>query len=41
VIVNRSTYAVVTDALDAVTQPLSTLVNAWALFDVIRYNNGN
>ena len=41
VIVNRSTYAVVTDALDAVTQPLSTLVNAWALFDVIRYNNTN
>jgi polysaccharide export outer membrane protein len=39
VIVNRSTYAVVTDALDAVTQPLSTLVNAWALFDVIKYNN--
>lgn len=41
VIVNRSAYAVATDALDAVTRPLSTLVNAWALFDVIRYNNNN
>lgn len=36
VIVNRSTYAVFTDALDAVTQPLSGLVNAWALVDLIR-----
>ena len=38
VIVNRSTYAVVTDALDAVTQPLSGLVNAWALVDLIQNN---
>ena len=36
VIVNRSTYAVFTDALDAVTQPLSGLVNAWALVDLIQ-----
>lgn len=39
VIVNRSNYAVVTDALDAVTQPLSGLVNAWALVDLIQNTN--
>lgn len=39
VIVNRSNYAVVTDALDAVTQPLSSLVNAWALVDLIQNTN--
>jgi len=39
VIVNRSNYAVVTDALDAVTQPISSLVNAWALVDLIQNTN--
>ena len=39
VIVNRSNYAVVTDALDAVTQPLSSLVNAWGLVNIIQNTN--
>ena len=36
VIVNRSTFAVVTDAIDAVTQPLTGLVNAWTMVDLIQ-----
>lgn len=36
VVVNRSAYAVVTDALDAATKPVSGLVNAWALVDLIQ-----
>jgi polysaccharide export outer membrane protein len=38
VVVNRSNYAVVTDALGAITAPLSGLVNAWALVDLIQGN---
>lgn len=39
VVVNRSNYAVFTDALDAVTNPLSGLVNAWGLVQLVRDNN--
>jgi len=38
VVVNRSNYAVVTDALGAITDPLTGLVNAWALVDLIQGN---
>lgn len=38
VVVNRSNYAIVTDALGAITNPLSGLVNAWALVDLIQNN---
>jgi polysaccharide export outer membrane protein len=36
VIVNRSTFAVVTDALDAITQPAANLVDAWGLVRLIQ-----
>lgn len=36
VVVNRSNYAVVTDAVGAVATPLTGLVNVWALVDLIR-----
>ena len=36
VVVNRSNYAVVTDALGAVTTPLSSLVSAWGLIRLIQ-----
>lgn len=36
VVVNRSAYAVATDALGAVATPLSQLVNVWALVDLIQ-----
>jgi polysaccharide biosynthesis/export protein len=36
VVVNRSNYAVVTDAVGAIANPLSGLVNVWALVDLIR-----
>ena len=39
VIVNRSNYAVVNDTLDAVLQPLSSLVNAWGLVNLIQNTN--
>lgn len=39
VVVNRSTYAVATDALEAVTTPLSGLVNAWGLVRLIQDQN--
>lgn len=38
VIVNRSAYAVFDDTLNAVTQPLSDVIQAWTLLDLIRYN---
>ena len=41
VVVNRSNFAVVTDALDAVTTPLTGLVNAWGLVQLVRDNNRN
>ena len=41
VVVNRSNFAVFTDALDAVTTPLSGLVNAWGLVQLVRDNNNN
>jgi polysaccharide export outer membrane protein len=41
VVVNRSNYAVFTDALDAVTSPLVGLVNAWGLVQLVRDNNSN
>lgn len=41
VVVNRSNYAVATDALTAVTVPLSGLVNAWGLVRLIQNNNNN
>ena len=41
VVVNRSNFAVFTDALDAVTVPLSGLVNAWGLVQLVRDNNNN
>lgn len=36
VVVNRSNYAVVTDALDAIVNPLSGIVNAWGLVYLIQ-----
>jgi polysaccharide export outer membrane protein len=39
VVVNRSNYAVATDALQAVTTPLSGLVNAWGLVRLIQDQN--
>jgi polysaccharide export outer membrane protein len=39
VVVNRSTYAVATDALQAVTTPVSGLVNAWGLVRLIQDQN--
>jgi polysaccharide export outer membrane protein len=39
VIVNRSTYARVTDAIEAIATPLTPLVNVLALIDIIRNNN--
>lgn len=39
VVVNRSNYAVVTDALDAIATPLSGLVNTWGLVRLLRDNN--
>jgi polysaccharide export outer membrane protein len=36
VVVNRSNYAVVTDAIGAVANPLTGLVNIWALVDLIQ-----
>lgn len=36
VVVNRSNYAVVTDALGAITTPLSGLVNAWGLVRLLQ-----
>lgn len=39
VVVNRSNYAVFTDALDAITNPLSGLVNAWGLVQLVRDQN--
>jgi hypothetical protein len=39
VVVNRSTYAVATDALQAVTTPVSALVNAWGLVRLIQDQN--
>ena len=39
VVVNRSTYAVATDALAAVTTPLIGLVNAWGLVRLIQDQN--
>lgn len=36
VVVNRSAYAVATDALGAVATPVSQLVNIWALVDLIQ-----
>ena len=41
VVVNRSNYAMFTDALDAVTTPLSGLVNSWGLVQLVRDNNNN
>jgi polysaccharide export outer membrane protein len=41
VVVNRSNFAVVTDALDAVTTPLTGLVNAWGLVQLVRDDNRN
>jgi polysaccharide export outer membrane protein len=41
VVVNRSNFAVVTDALDAVTTPLTGLVNAWGLVQLVRDENRN
>jgi polysaccharide export outer membrane protein len=41
VVVNRSNYAVATDALEAVTKPLSGLVNAWGLVRLIQNQNYN
>lgn len=38
IVVNRSSYAVFTDALTAITAPLSGLVNAWGLVQLIRDN---
>lgn len=39
VVVNRSNYAMFTDALDAITTPLAGLVNSWGLVQLIRDNN--
>ena len=39
IVVNRSSYAVFTDALGAVTTPLSSLVNAWGLVRLIQRPN--
>jgi polysaccharide export outer membrane protein len=39
IVVNRSSYAAVTDALDAVTRPLSSLVNSWGFVRLIQNNN--
>jgi polysaccharide biosynthesis/export protein len=39
VVVERSNYAVVTDGLDAITRPLTGLVNAWGLVQLVRDNN--
>jgi len=39
VVVNRSNYAVFTDALDAVSKPLNGLVNAWGIVQLVRDNN--
>lgn len=36
VVVNRSNYAVVTDAIGAIADPLTGLVNMWALVDLIQ-----
>lgn len=41
VIVNRSTYAVATDALGAVTTPLSGLINSLSIYGIFRNNNNN
>jgi polysaccharide export outer membrane protein len=41
VVVNRSNYAVFTDALDAITDPLTGLVNSWGLVQLVRDNNNN
>ena len=41
VVVNRSNYAVFTDALDAVSRPLNGLVNAWGIVQLVRDNNNN
>jgi polysaccharide export outer membrane protein len=38
VIVNRSALAITSDAIGAITQPLSGLVNAWTLLDLINDN---
>jgi polysaccharide export outer membrane protein len=39
VVVNRSTFAVATDALDAVTTPITGLVSVWGLVRLIQDNN--
>ena len=39
VIVNRSALAKTSDAIGAITQPISGLVNAWTLLDLIDRNN--
>jgi polysaccharide export outer membrane protein len=41
VVVNRSNYAVFTDAIDAITTPLTGLVNAWWIVRLILDNNNN
>lgn len=39
VVVNRSTYAIATDALGAIATPITGLVNIWALVRLIQDNN--
>jgi polysaccharide biosynthesis/export protein len=41
VVVNRSAYAAITDTLDAVTRPLSSLVNSWGWVRLIQNTNNN
>lgn len=41
IIVNRSVFATGTDALNAVTQPVTGLVNILGLVEIIRNNNNN
>ena len=41
VIVNRSNYAVATDALDAVTRPLTGAFNVWGLVRLIQNTSNN
>jgi polysaccharide export outer membrane protein len=38
VVVNRSNFAVATDALDAVTTPITGLVSVWGLVRLIQDN---
>jgi len=41
IVVNRSSYAVATDALDAITKPLTGLSNVWALIRIIQSTSNN